>query len=546
MEPYTLTAEQTLGEALERIARHFPEREAIVSGPMRLTYRQWDDITNLLVTQLEILGLTKGERVGLMLPTCPQIPLVAFALAKLGVVTVLVNPMLQAQETQFVLHDSGASALVVLSQFMNRDMVAMVEEIRPNLPDLRHVILVGGRRDGYLSLDEMMAADRPAPRPSFVRPDLAPHDLAFLFYTGGTTGSPKGAMSTHHNFLFVESNGYPDKVDKCLCHLLIPPLFMTGGFAMLAGVILYGMKLVLLPGFDPRLILQAIQDEKASYFFSYPTMIRWIMGIPTFDQYDVSSVREIVLAGEPITPELVHQVRARFRCSVSTGYGMTEVRGITDFPRDVPDELAAISDGRSAAHIELRIVDKEGQEVPSGQVGEMTARGPAVFSGYWNRPDLTARAFDRDGFFHTGDLGRFLTEEDLRPYVKEEDLPRYVADHWIRFVGRDKETIRRGGVNIHPEEVENFLRTHPKVAAAGVIGVPSPIGGQRVRAYVVLRPGVEMTAVELVDYCRGQLATHKLPDEVRFVPSLPVSATQRVQRWRLREEAAKELEQGAG
>jgi fatty-acyl-CoA synthase len=362
-----LTAEQTLGEALERIARHFPEREAIVSGTMRLTYRQCDDITNLLVTQFEGLGLTKGERVGLMLPTCPQIPLVALALAKIGAVTVLVNPMLQAHETQFVLHDSGASALVVFSRFMNRDMVAMVEDIRPNLPALRHVILVGGRRDGYLSLDEMMAADRPALRPSFVSPDLTPHDLAFLFYTGGTTGSPKGAMSTHHNSLFVESTTYRDKVDKCLCHLLIPPLFMTGGFALLAGVILNGMKLVLLPGFDPRLILQAIQDEKVSYFFVYPTMIRWIMGLPTFDQYDVSSVGEIVVAGEPITPELVRQIKARFGCFVSTGYGMTEARGMTDFPRDAPEELAAISDGRSASHIELRIVDKEGQEVPLGQ-----------------------------------------------------------------------------------------------------------------------------------------------------------------------------------
>lgn len=305
MEPYIITAEQTLGEALERVARHFPEREALVSGSTRLTYREWDDTTNLLVSQFEALGWTKGDRVGLMLPTCVQIPLVAFALAKIGAVTVLLNPMLRASELQFVLHDAGASALVVVSQFMNRDMIAMVEEIRPSLPALRHVILVGGKREGFLSLEEMMATHRPSARRSFVASDLTPDDLAFIFYTGGTTGLPKGAMATHHNFLFAESHGLRSKLDAYLCHLLIPPLFMTGGFAMLAGVVLFGMKLVLLPAFDPRSILQAIQDEKANYFLVYPTMIRWILNTPTFDQCDVSSVSEIVVAGEPVTPDLV-------------------------------------------------------------------------------------------------------------------------------------------------------------------------------------------------------------------------------------------------
>jgi acyl-CoA synthetase (AMP-forming)/AMP-acid ligase II len=252
-------------------------------------------------------------------------------------------------------------------------------------------------------------------------------------------------------------------------------------------------------------------------------MFAWLMSLPDFDKYDVSSMKNIAIGGEPITTELVMQIREKFGCTTGSGYGMTEMRGITATRADDPPEINANTDGKAIGDLEVKLVDADRQEVPFGEVGEIAVRGRAVFTGYWNKPELNAQVFDEDGFFYTGDLARFVTEEGH-----------------IRFVGRQKDTIRRGGMTIYPEEIENYLRTHPKIARAGVIGVPSQVSGERVRAYVMLHPGVEMTPTEVVDFCRGGLAAHTIPAEVRFVKSLPLSGTQRVMRWKLREMAAAE------
>jgi acyl-CoA synthetase (AMP-forming)/AMP-acid ligase II len=523
-----ITAEQTVGAALEHQARRFPDKVALVFGGKRATFGEWNDRANRLLVQFEQLGLGKGDCVGVMLPSVVELPYVMLGLAKMGAIGVLVNPMLPPAEVEFQLRDTDAKALVMVSPFANRDLLAMIESLRPQLPRLGPVIVMGPKVEGHASFQEMLEAEGPGPQETFVRDGVTYDDPFALLFSGGTTGTSKAVPVTSYNFLYVDARSVsqyaPDDV-----MMQIPPLFLTFGFRALALPLLYGLRLVGLSAFDPRVILQIIQDEGVTQTDTYPTMIRWVMSLPTFDQYDVSSMRRIGLGGEPITAQLVEQIRQRFKCRMTVGYGMTEMRGITSTRLDDPPELCSTTDGKAIGDLEVKLVDEQGREVPFGEVGEIVVRGRAVFTGYWKRPELNAQVFDQDGFFHTGDMARYVNHEG-----------------YIRFVGRQKDTIRRSMMNVYPEEVENHLKTNPKIAGVGVIGIPSPITGERIRAYVQLRPNVEMTATEVVEYCRGALAGYKVPDEVRFVESLPVSATQRVRRWMLREEAMKELDQGAG
>jgi acyl-CoA synthetase (AMP-forming)/AMP-acid ligase II len=530
MAEYGFNCEQHVGQALEDAVRRFGDRAALVFGSSRLTFRQWDEKVNTLLVQFEGMGLNRGDRVAIMLPSCIEFPIAALAAAKLGAITVPVNPMLQPGEVEYVLRDAGASILIMLPQFMGRDNVAAVAAMRPDLPGLKHIIVKGPWSEGVLSLDELLAAEPPAPRPTFVRDGLSAWDPAFIFFSGGTTGLPKGVVSNSFQYLYPDAGRWDAIEGKWLNEndalLMVSPMFMTAGFIMIGTAIGYGMKLVGMPQFDPRVILQLIQDEKITYMFSYPTMLRVLMSLPTFDQYDLSSMRAVAIGGEPVSAELVRTVQRRFGCYSVTGYGMTESRSVAATVFDPPDppELLEISDGKAFPEIELKIVDAQRVEVPFGEVGEIAVRGRPVFDTYWNRPEETALVKDAEGWFYTGDLGRFVNQAG-----------------YLRIVGRAKDTIRHGMQTVYPEEIENCLKTSPKIANAGVIGVPGTFAGERIRAYVQLHPNQTMTAAEVVDHCRNHLAPFKIMEEVRFVEALPLSPVRRVQRWKLREEAKKEL-----
>ncbi len=532
MSKLGIDCERPVGEVLEDAARRWGDREALVFGGSRLTFREWDDAANTLVVQFEELGLDKGDRVAIMLPSCVEFAIATFAAAKMGAITVPVNPMLQPGEVEHVLADVGASILVMLPQFMGRDNVAAVAAMRPNLPDLKHVVVKGPKGDGVLSIGELLAAEKPAPRPTFVREGLTTSDPAFIWFSGGTTGLPKGVVINSFQFLVPEACR-PDAIEgKWLNEndiaLMISPMFMVAGFRFLGTCVGFGVKLVGLPQFDPRAILQTVQDEKISFLFGYPTMFRIMMGLPNFDQYDLSSLRVLAVGGEPVSGELVRTMQKRFGCYSTTGYGMSEVQNIATTLFDPPDppELLENSDGRPNSEIEIKFVDAQRQEVPFGEVGEIAVRGRPVFDRYWHRPEETALVKDADGWFYTGDLARVVNQEG-----------------YLRIVGRAKDTIRHGMQNVYPEEIENCLKTHPKVANAGAIGVPGAFAGERIRVYVQLHPGQTATEAELLDHWRARLAPFKIPDEVRFVEALPLSPVRRVQRWLLREEAKKEREQ---
>lgn len=527
-EQRTYTPEQTVGAALESQARRLPNKDALVFGGRRATFSEWNDSANKMLLYFESLGFRKGDCVGVMLPSCVELPFVILGLAKMGAIGVLINPMLPPGDVEFQLRDTDAKALVALSPFVNRDLVAMVEGLRPSLPSLGPIIVMGPPREGYTPLHAILAGPTPPPAETYVREGVTYDDPFVLLFSGGTTGTSKAVPATSYNSFYVDSvsvSGSGDNENDV--NLVVPPLFLSFGFTMLALTLLTGAKAVGLQGFDPRAILQTIQDEKVTIMTMYPPMLRWVMSLPTFDQYDVSSMRRVATGGDVVTMDLVNRIREKFRCPCLVGYGMTEMRGITVTGLNDPPEYNVTTDGKPIRGLELKIVDDDGKQVPFGEVGEMCIRHRAVFAGYWKRPELNTQVFDADGFFHTGDLGRFVNQAG-----------------YIRFVGRKKDTIRRSFTQVYPEEIENLLRSHPKIAGVGVIGVPSPVVGERIRAYVQLRPTMEMTPTEVVEFCRATLAANKIPDEVRFVEALPLSATQRVRRWLLREEARKEMEQG--
>ena len=517
-----------LGHIFEETVAKFPDREALVFPGARLTFRQWDNLANALATKLEELGVERGDRVSLLLPPSPDFLIATIAAAKLGAIMSPTNPLFTPREMQAQLQDMDPKVIIMMSEFMGRDFAAIVDEARTELPELKQVIARGPEREGFMPLDPIYATPVPQ-RESFVKPGLTDEDNVVLLFSGGTTGMPKGVPRDTYSLFYAYAHGMGSYVTEQDAMLLVPPLFMAAGVYQLAYPVLFGCKLVGMAAFNPQVILKTIQDEKITQMFSYPTMMRWILGQPNFDKFDVSSMRVISIGGEAVSTELIETIQEKFDCKTTTGYGMTELTGASATPIDAPPEMISGSDGKVLPDMEVRLVDAEGNEVPKGEPGEIIVRGRPVFKGYWRKPELNDVVFTPDGFFHTGDLARQINDEG-----------------YIRIVGRDKDTIRRMAMTIYPDEVEGVIKTHPKVAQVGVVGVEGEFADERVWAYVQLHPEMEMTAVEVMDHCRGKLAAFKLPDEVRFMDELPMSSVRRVQRVKLREQAAMELEEGAG
>jgi acyl-CoA synthetase (AMP-forming)/AMP-acid ligase II len=517
-----------LGHIFEETVAKFADREALVFPGARLTFRQWDDRANALATKLEALGVEKGDRVSLLLPPSPDFLIATIAAVKLGAIMSPTNPLFTPGEMVTQLKDMDPKAIIMMSEFMGRDFAAIVDKARPELPELKHVIARGPEREGFLPLDPIYATPVP-PRASYVKPGLTDEDNVVILFSGGTTGLPKGVPRDTYSLFYSYAYGMESYVTEEDAMLLIPPLFMAAGVYQLAYPVLFGTKLVGMAAFNPQVILKTIQDERITQMFSYPTMMRWILGQPNFDQFDVSSMRVISIGGEAVSTELIETIQEKFGCQTTTGYGSSELTGAAATPIDAPPELISGSDGKVLPDYEVRLVDADGNDVPPGEAGEFIVRGRPVFKGYWKRPELNDVVFTPDGFFHTGDLIRQINDEG-----------------YIRFVGRVKDTIRRMAMTIYPDEVENVIKTHPKVAQVGVVGVESEFAGDRVWAFIQLQPEQEMTATEIMDHCRGKLAAFKLPDEVRFVPELPMSSVRRVQRIKLREQARREMESASG
>ncbi|MBI2516321.1 MAG: AMP-binding protein [Opitutae bacterium] len=536
----------TISECLRQTIARFPKRDALVvrHQGIRWTYAELGARVDRLAASLLRLGLNPGDRLGIWSPNCAEWVLTQFAAAKAGIILVTINPAYQLRELEFVLKHVGCRALVLAPVFRGNDYLGMLQSLAPELrsappghlqaarlPDLQLVIRLGREATpGIFNFDDLLPEPEAAERARLaeVETALQADDAINIQFTSGTTGLPKGATLSHHNIL---NNGrYVVEAMRFTEHdrLCIPvPLYHCFGMVMgTLGCITHGACMVFSgEAFDPRSVLEAVQAERCTALYGVPTMFIRILEDPEIGRFDLKSLRTGIMAGAPCPVEVMKRVVEQLHMSeITIAYGMTETSPVSfQSAWDDTIERRVSTVGRIQPHLEAKVVDASGRVVPRGTKGELLVRGYSVMLGYWNEPERTAEAIDRARWMHTGDLAT----------IDE--------DGYGNIVGRSKDVVIRGGENIYPREVEEFLFQHPRIQEVACVGVPDQRNGEEVCACVVLRPGATCTEEELRAYCQGQIARYKIPRYFRFVDKFPMTVTGKIQKFILRKQVADEL-----
>jgi fatty-acyl-CoA synthase len=522
----------TIGTNFDRTVAAFGDREALVdrAAGTRWTYRELSEDATAVALGLAGLGVRKGDRVGIWSPNRAEWTLVQYATAKLGAILVNINPAYRVHELEYVLNQAGITTLVAAREFKTSMYAEMIEEVLPRCTGVRDVVLLDTE-----SWTELLAAGRAAdPAPlTEIAATLTADDPINIQYTSGTTGFPKGATLSHHNIL---NNGYfvgelcsYTEADR----ICIPvPFYHCFGMVMgnLAATTHGACMVIPAPGFEPSATLAAVAQERCTSLYGVPTMFIAELAVPEFADYDLSSLRTGIMAGSPCPVEVMKQVIDRMGMTeVSICYGMTETSPVSTQTRaDDSVERRVSTVGKVGPHLEVKIVDPEtGYTAARGEPGELCTRGYSVMLGYWEQADKTAEVIDAARWMHTGDLG-----------VMDED-------GYVNITGRIKDMVIRGGENVYPREIEEFLYTHQDILDAQVIGVPDERYGEELMAWVRLRPGVpELTIDALRDFCMGKLAHYKIPRYLHVVDDFPMTVTGKVRKVEMRERAADILAQG--
>jgi len=514
--------EETIGANLARTVEQFGDRDALIVPfqNVRLTYSEFARECDRVARGLLAMGLEKGDRVGIWSPNNAEWVLVQYATAQIGVILVNINPAYRTHEVRYALQQSGCRALVAATDFKTSDYRAMIEEVRPDLGDLEHVVYLGtGDWDQLLASGESVSDTQLASRVETLSAD----DAINIQYTSGTTGFPKGATLSHRNILnngFFVGEGCRYTADDRVC---IPVPFYHC-FGMVLGNLActtHGAAMVVpAPAFEPGATLDTVQREKCTSLYGVPTMFIAELGLEDFASYDLASLRTGIMAGSPCPVEVMKRCVDEMHMSeVTICYGMTETSPVsTQTGADDPLDKRVSTVGRVHPHVEIAIVDPEKELVVGyGEPGELCTRGYSVMLGYWNDPERTAEAIDGDGWMHTGDLAVM----DVEGYVN--------------IVGRIKDMIIRGGENVYPREVEEFLYTHPDIVDVQVIGVPDPKYGEEIMAWVRVREGTTLTREDVADFCAGKVAHFKVPRYVHVTDEFPMTVTGKVQKYLMRE-----------
>jgi fatty-acyl-CoA synthase len=515
----------TIGVNFDRTVAAHGDRQAMVDCAVdrRWTYRELaDEVTSVALGLLE-LGVAKGDRVGIWSPNRAEWTMVQYATAKIGAILVNINPAYRTHELEYVLDQAGIRTLVSAPEFRTSNYAEMITSVRPNCPELVDVVLLDSA--GWTDLLATGRAADPA-RLAEIAATLTADDPINIQYTSGTTGFPKGATLSHHNILnngfFVGELCTYTEADR----ICIPvPFYHCFGMVMgnLAATSHGACMVIPAPAFDPAATLRAVAAESCTSLYGVPTMFIAELAVPDFESYDLTSLRTGIMAGSPCPVEVMKQVIDRMGMTeVSICYGMTETSPVsTQTRRDDSLDRRVATVGQVGPHIEVKIVEPEtGYTVPRGEPGELCTRGYSVMLGYWNQPDKTAESIDGARWMHTGDLAVM-------------DDAGYVS-----ITGRIKDMVIRGGENIYPREIEEFLYTHPDVLDAQVIGVPDAHYGEELMAWVRLRPGaVALTAEALREFCTGKLSHYKIPRYVHVVDEFPMTVTGKVRKVEMRERA---------
>ncbi len=519
---------ETIGENLRQTVARCGDRPALIVRHQgyRATYRELWDATTRLAKGLIALGVGRGDRLGLWSPNRWEWVVSQYAAARVGAILVNLNPAYKTAELEYSLKQSGTAVLLYARAFRQNDYVAMVREVAPRCPDLRVTLVLDDDWTMIEEAGERVADGVLAHRES----DLDFDDPINIQYTSGTTGFPKGATLSHHNVLnnayFIgEVLGYAPEDRVCI------PVPFYHCFGMVIGNLActsHGSTMVVpSEAFDPLAVLEAASAERCTSLYGVPTMFIATLEHPRFGEFDLSTLRTGVMAGSPCPVEVMKSVVARMHMKeVTICYGMTETSPVsTQSSLEDSLEKRVGTVGRVHPHVEVKIVDPvTGRTVALGHAGELCTRGYSVMLGYWGDEAATAAAIDRAGFMHTGDLAT-MDEEG-----------------YVNIVGRIKDMIIRGGENIYPREVEEFLHSHPDISEAQVIGVPSPRYGEEVMAWIRARPGAHLEESALTAFCKGKIATYKIPRYWKLVDAFPMTVTGKVQKFRMREIAVRELE----
>jgi fatty-acyl-CoA synthase len=537
---------QTIGDGFDEAMAKHGDREALVvrHQNIRWTYAELKREVDAVAAGLIALGLEKGERIGIWSPNNAEWAVTQFATAKAGLILVNINPAYRVTELEYALNKVGCKALITAARFKSSDYLAMLRNLAPEidaatpgalqaqkLPELRLVVRLGeAKTAGMLNFADIAAAatDAARQRVEALKAELQPDDPINIQFTSGTTGFPKGATLTHANILnngyFVAAAQRFTEADR----LCIPvPLYHCFGMVMgNLGCVTHGACMVYPDeAFEPTAVLSAVQEEKCTALYGVPTMFIAELDHPDFATYDLSSLRTGVMAGSPCPIEVMKRVVDKMNMSeVTIAYGMTETSPVSfQTTPDDPLERRVATVGRIMPHVEVKVVDEHGRVAKPGEKGELCTRGYSVMRGYWNDAEKTAEAIDAGGWMHTGDLATID------------------AEGYCNIVGRVKDMVIRGGENVYPREIEEFLYRHDAVQDVQVFGVPDAKYGEELCAWVKLRPGAQATEEEIKSFCKGQIAHYKVPRYVRFVDDFPMTVTGKMQKFAMRERMVEEL-----
>jgi fatty-acyl-CoA synthase len=535
---------KTIGALLDEVSATDGSREALVVAhqKIRWIYSELKMRSDAFASGLLALGLEPGDRVGIWAPNFAEWTIAQFATAKAGLILVNINPAYRLSELEHVLRAVGCRALITAARFKTSDYIAMIRELVPELgngsgelhgarlPELRHVISIAGKHDGCMSFDWIVERGKQAGnrRLESVSATIQMDDAVNIQFTSGTTGLPKGATLSHHNlinnaFFVGEAAGIEPGSRVC-----IPvPLYHCFGMVMgNLGCVTHAATMVYpTESFDPLKTLETVAAERCDVLYGVPTMFIAQLNHPEFSRFDLSSLRRGIMAGAPCPIEVMKEVASTMHMSeITIAYGMTETSPVSfQSSRDDPLELRVSTVGRIQPHLEVKIVDRDGRVVPRGEAGELCTRGYSVMLGYWNDEVRTRQAIDAAGWMHTGDLA---TIDD---------------EGYCRIVGRIKDMVIRGGENIYPREVEEYLYGHPDIQDVQVFGVPDTKYGEELCAWIVSKAGAALDEEGVRRFCQDRISHYKIPRHIRFVDSFPSTVTGKVQKFAMREAMIEEF-----
>jgi fatty-acyl-CoA synthase len=512
----------TVGALFDAAVTRAPDATALIvrHQDIRWTWAEFGHRVDRLAAGLRARGLVPGERVGIWAPNCAEWAMVQFATAKAGLILVNINPAYRTAELEYALNKVGCAALITTPADRNHDQLAMLREIgRARLPQIRLMVTIGDdMHDGFVRFADLACEDILELDRIFVKPS----DIINIQFTSGTTGSPKGAALTHRN---IVNNAFQvgSRIGLSAADRLCLPVPLYHCFGMVMGnlaSVAHGTTIVYpAAAFDPLATLSAVAAERCTALYGVPTMFIAMLEHAEFARFDLGSLRTGIMAGSPCPVAVMESVIARMHMrKVTIAYGMTETSPVS-FQSDIDDpvELRVATVGHVQPHLEVKLVDAEGEIVPLGDTGELCTRGYSVMSGYWDEPTRSADAIDGEGWMHSGDLATLD------------------AQGYCRIVGRLKDLIIRGGENIYPREIEDHLMTHPEIVDAQVIGVPDDRYGEAICAWIILRPGMAIDEDEIRTHCQNSLARFKTPKYIRFVSEFPLTVSGKVQKAVMRE-----------